>query len=562
MQRLGGQEEPILKSMRRQKVKILFGAAVVLFCLTAPAAAQSRDAVQTSAASQADEYLNGLVKEDRFSGAVLLARGGKVVLSRGYGLANRETKTPNSPRTKIRLGSLTKQFTAAAILLLQERGKLRTSDSVCRYVSDCPKAWEPVTIHHLLTHTSGIPSYTGLPDFRKLSVYPATPAELIGRFRDKPLEFTPGKEFNYNNSGYVLLGHVVEKVSGNSYAEFLRENVFRPLGMSDTGYDENDAVIEGRADGYTPTPRGIRRAAYIDMTVPFAAGGLYSTAEDMYLWAKALADGGLLSKESLDAMHTPFKGGYGYGVFVGEQYGLKHIAHGGGIEGASTLLSRFPNEGAVVIVLSNIDSVFTDGYGKRLGGMLLADKVNLPKVIQVPAQELKQFEGRYQVRDEAPTEDIFLAGDRLRVKVSGGGAMSLEPVAKDEFVVGDDFEARYVFTRDGEGKVNAVTFKFGKVERLLKRMTPPAPSLAGNTTFRLKGYEQARFVNLAGSFNDWKASTILCGREGAGWVCRVDLKPGRYQYKFIVDGDWMTDPGNPLTEGDGSGNNNSVVIVP
>lgn len=548
--------------MRRQSVKILFSAVLALSCLTAAMSAQTRNADEKSVADQADTYLNGLVKEDRFSGAVLLARNGKIVLSRGYGLANRETRTPNSPRTKIRLGSLTKQFTAAAVLLLQERGKLSTSDSICKYVSDCPRAWESVTIRHLLTHTSGIPSYTGLPDFRKLSVYPATPTELIGRFRDRQLEFTPGNEFNYNNSGYVLLGHVVEKVSGKSYAEFLRENVFRPLAMNDTGYDENDAVIEHRADGYTPTPRGIRRAPYIDMTVPFAAGGLYSTAEDMYLWAKTLAAGKLLSKESLDAMHTPFKNGYGYGVFIGEQYGLKNIAHGGGIEGASTLLSRFPNEGAAVIVLSNIDSVFTDGYGKRLAGMLLADKVNLPEVIKVPARELKQFEGRYQVRDESPTEDIFLAGDRLRVKVSGGGAMSLEPVAKDEFVLGDDFEARYVFTRDGEGKINAATFKFGKVERLLKRITPPAPSLAGNTTFRLKGYEIARFVNLAGSFNDWKASTIMCGREGAEWVCRVELKPGKYLYKFIVDGDWITDPGNPQTEGDENGNNNSVVLVP
>jgi len=548
--------------MRRQKVRILFSVAIALFCLTPAVSAQNRSVGEKSVAVQADEYLNGLVKEDRFSGAVLLSRNGKIVLSKGYGLANRETGTPNSPRTKIRLGSLTKQFTAAAILLLQERGKLRTSDSVCQYVSDCPKTWEAVTLHHLLTHTSGIPSYTGLPDFRKLSVYPATPTELIARFRDRQLEFTPGKEFRYNNSGYVLLGHVVEKVSGKSYAEFLRENIFRPLGMNNTGYDENDAVIENRADGYTPTPRGIRRAPYIDMTVPYAAGGLYSTAEDMYLWAKALADGKLLSKESLDAMHAPFRNGYGYGVFIGEQYGLKNITHGGGIEGASTLLSRFPNEGAVVIVLSNIDSVFTEGYGKRLGGMLLADKVNLPKVIKVSTRELEQFEGRYQVRDEAPTEDIFLAGDRLRVKVSGGGAMSLEPVAKDEFVVGDDFEARYVFTRDAKDKVNAATFKFGKVERTLKRITPPAPSLVGNTTFRLKGYENARFVNLAGSFNDWKASTIMCGREGAEWVCRIDLKPGKYLYKFIVDGDWITDPGNPRTEGDENGNNNSVMLVP
>jgi hypothetical protein len=261
-------------------------------------------------------------------------------------------------------------------------------------------------------------------------------------------------------------------------------------------------------------------------------------------------------------MQTPFKNNYGYGVFITRQYDLKIITHGGGIEGASTLLSRFPGENAVVIVLSNIDSVFTDGYGKRLSGILLGDKVALPKVINVPAQTLKQYEGRYQVRDEAPTEDIFISNGKLRVKVSGNASFTLEPIGKDEFVVGDDFEARYAFVRDGAGRIESVTFKFGNNSRSLKRLPSRAPNMAGNATFRLKGYEKARFVNLAGSFNEWKPGTILCGRENGEWVCRVNLKPGKYQYKFIVDGDWITDPGNPQKEGDENGNQNSVLIVP
>jgi CubicO group peptidase (beta-lactamase class C family) len=548
--------------MKNRKIKNLVGFLLILLCLTVCASAQSGRVDEKSVVSGADEYLNGLVKENRFSGSVLLARNGKIILSKGYGLANRETGTPNTPQTKIRIGSITKQFTAAAILMLQEQGKLSASDSVCKYVANCPAAWQPVTIHHLLTHTSGIPSYTGFPDFRKLSVYPTTPLELISRFRDKPLEFEPGKDFSYNNSGYVLLGYIIERVSGKTYAQFLRENIFQPLGMKNTDYDANDAIVENRAAGYTPTPGGIRNARYIDMTVPYAAGGLYSTAEDIYLWAKALSGGRLISQKSLDAMNTPFKGDYGYGVFIGEQYGLKVINHGGGIEGASTLLSRFPNEDAVVVVLSNIDSVFAEGYAKRLSGMLLQDKVNLPKIIKASAADLKKYEGRYQVREEAPTEDIFVKDGKLRVKVSGGGEMSLEPVGKDEFVAGDDFEARYIFNQDEKGNINGITFRFGKYERVLKRATISAPNLAGNTTFRLKGYENARFVNLAGTFNDWKPSTITCGRENSDWVCRVDLKPGKHLYKFIVDGDWITDPANPQTEGDGNGNNNSVVTVP
>ncbi|MDT4895521.1 MAG: hypothetical protein QOH25_598 [Acidobacteriota bacterium] len=524
-------------------------------------------AAQTSLSSQelttrVDEYVNALVKQNRFSGAILLAREGKILLSKGYGMANLEDGTPNTPQTKFRLGSITKQFTAAAILKLQEQGKLNVQDMVCKYVENCPAAWQPITIHHLLTHTSGIPNMTSFPEFHKVKFFPTTPLETLAMFRDKPLEFAPGEKFNYSNSGYLLLGYVIERASGKPYAEYLRENILQPLGMKNTDLDVNSAIIRNRAAGYTQGANGIINAEYIDMTIPYAAGALYSTVEDMYLWDRALYTEKIISKKSLEAMNTPFKDGYGYGVGIGEQYGLKAIVHGGGIEGFATFLARFVGDDGTVIVLSNIDRANAQGIAKRLGGMLFADKVKLPSTISVSPQVLQEYAGRYQMADNTPTEDITVEGGRLKIKVSGEGEFTLAPVAKDEFVMEDDFAVHFIFNRDAGGKIESYTFKVPRFERVLKRLTNLSSSLQGNTTFRLKGYAEAKFVNLAGTFNDWKPAAIVCSKEAAEWICRVDLKPGKYLYKFIVDGNWITDPANPTTEDDGRGNVNSVIIKP
>ena len=216
-----------------------------------------------------------------FMGAVLVAQDGKVLLSRGYGHANLEWNIPNTPAIKFRLGSVTKQFTAAAILLLEERGRLSIDDPVKKHLPDAPAAWDPVTIRHLLTHTSGIPSFTGFPDYRSFKMF-STPAEkIVASFLDKPLEFQPGEKWNYSNSGYVLLGHLIERISGGTYEKFIQDSIFTPLAMADSGYDSNRTVIPRRAAGYSPSPAGPVNADFINMTVPHAAGALYSTTEDL-----------------------------------------------------------------------------------------------------------------------------------------------------------------------------------------------------------------------------------------------------------------------------------------
>jgi CubicO group peptidase (beta-lactamase class C family) len=547
-----------MKNIKAGAERIIGLIALVLLVVASCTAQTGLTNQQLTA--QVDEYVNGLVKQNRFSGAILLARDGKVLLSKGYGMANLEYETPNTPQTKFRLGSLTKQFTAAAILLLQERGKLSVGDAVCKYLENCPEAWKPLTIHHLLTHTSGIPNITSFPEYHRAKFFPMTPMESIAMFKDKALEFTPGEKFSYSNSGYILLGHIVERASSKPYADFVRENIFQPLGMKNTDLDTNGAIVKNRAAGYTRGPNGIMNAQYIDMTIPFAAGAMYSTVEDLYLWDRALYGEKLISKKSLEAMTTPFKDGYAYGLSIGEQYGLKTIVHGGGIEGFSTFLTRFIEADGTVIVLSNMDSANTGMVAKRLGGMVYADKVQLPSTIKVAPQVMQQYAGRYQMADTTPTEDITVEGERLKIKIAGEGEFILVPVAKDEFVMEDDFAVHFIFNRDAKGNIDSYKFKVPRFERTLKRLVLPAPSLQGNTTFRLKGYADAKIVNLAGTFNEWKPSTIVCGKENAEWICRIDLKPGKYLYKFIVDGTWIIDPANSATEADGQGNTNSVLV--
>src|SRR5947199_5748194 len=268
------------------------------------------------AVARMEELVQSYVTAKQFMGSVLVAQQGKVLLSKGYGSANLEWEIPNSPTTKFRLGSITKQFTAASILLLEEQGKLKLDDPVKKHMSDAPAAWDKVTIFHLLTHTSGIPSFTSFSDYREKESQAMTPEKLVAWFRDKPLDFQPGEKWDYSNSGYVLLGYLIEKISGQSYADFVEQNIFKPLGMKDSGYDSNSAIIAHRAAGYMPTPKGPVNASFVHMSIPLSAGALYSTTEDLLRWEQGLFGGKLLKAESLQKMTAPFKRDYAFGLEV------------------------------------------------------------------------------------------------------------------------------------------------------------------------------------------------------------------------------------------------------
>ena len=308
-------------------------------------------------ATEIDADLTSLTQKNAFTGSVLVARDGEVLLSKGYGLAYRAANLPNTPQTKFRICSVTKQFTAMAILILQAQGLLDVQDPVCDYLSECPAAWREIALHHLLTHTSGIPDLTEFPDYEGTKASPATPLQLIARFRDKPLAFRPGETWSYSNSGYILLGYVIEQVSGQSYEAFLQEHIFARLRMGDSGYDHNLGVI---AVGYTGEGARWRKGDYIDMSVPYAAGALYSTVEDLYRWDQALYTEQLVPQALLDRMFTPFAtsslGGFGYGWIITREQGRQVVRHGGGGDGFTSIIVRYPADRATVIVLSNRDT--------------------------------------------------------------------------------------------------------------------------------------------------------------------------------------------------------------
>jgi CubicO group peptidase (beta-lactamase class C family) len=338
-------------------------AAALALVLSAPAFAQ--DAAKIDPARM-DAIVRADADKGEFMGVVLVARDGKILFDKGYGSANLEWKIANDGDTKFRLGSVTKQFTGAAILLLQERGKVQLDAPVKTYLPDAPAAWDQVTVRNLLNHSGGIPNFTSFDDYQKLKTLEATPASLIARFRDRPLDFQPGEKYAYSNSGYILLTAIIEKASGQSYSAFLADNIFKPLGMADTGYDSHATIIPRRAAGYTPSPKGVVNTDYVDMTIPQGAGSLYSTSHDLLKWQRGLFGDKLLKPDSLKAYLTPFKNNYALGVTVVTADGSTTISHGGGIEGFNTWLGYDPDRKLTVVVLANLNGNAPGRLGKAM----------------------------------------------------------------------------------------------------------------------------------------------------------------------------------------------------
>ncbi|MGZ8844998.1 MAG: serine hydrolase [Pyrinomonadaceae bacterium] len=315
-------------------------------------------------AAKIDQLISLHHKYGQFNGSVMVVDNGKVIYKKAVGLANMEWNIPNAPDTKFRLGSITKQFTATLILQLVEQGKIKLDGKLIDYLPDYRKdTGAKVTVHNLLSHTSGIPSYTSLPGFfANVSRNPFTVDEFIKKYTSGDLEFEPGTKFVYDNSGYFLLGAIIEKVTGKPYEQVLKENIFDPVGMKNSGYDQWKTIIGKRATGYTQTPRGYETAPYLDMSIPYAAGSLYSTVEDLYLWDQALYGDKILSAKSKELMFTPNLNNYGYGFVMTKatlapptKLVVQVIQHGGGINGFNTQIVRMTNEKRLIVLLDNAE---------------------------------------------------------------------------------------------------------------------------------------------------------------------------------------------------------------
>ncbi|AQG79689.1 serine hydrolase [Spirosoma montaniterrae] len=353
----------------------------IMLCVLAPSLlAQNK-------AAKIDALVSQYLANRQFNGAVLVAEKGQVIFKKGYGMANIEWGIANTPDTKFRLGSITKQFTAMLIMQLAEQGKLKIDGKITDYLPDYPKATgDKITIHHLLTHTSGVPSYTGFPKFfEEDSRDPYTPEAFTKKFASLPLEFEPGSKFAYNNSGYFLLGVIIEKVTGKPYAEVLKENILTPLKMTDTGYDLASPLLAKRAAGYEKRNGGYVNAPYLDMSIPYAAGSMYSTVENLYLWDQGLYGDKLLSAKSKAIMFTPFLSHYAYGWGVGKtnvgqlKDSLLVIEHGGGINGFNTVISRMPKDRQLIVLLNNTGSAPLDAIKMNIVNILYDQPVAPPK---------------------------------------------------------------------------------------------------------------------------------------------------------------------------------------
>jgi CubicO group peptidase (beta-lactamase class C family) len=435
--------------MKLKRATALLASALLLFVfvLSSPAIAQDSARMDQVARSYTDELKT-------FMGSLLVARDGQVLISRGYGSANLEWTIPNTPATKFRLGSITKQFTAAAILLLEERGKLRIDDPVKKHLEDTPAAWDQVTIFHLLTHTSGIPSFTGFPDYRTAKLVSTTAEKIVASFRDKPLEFQPGEKWNYSNSGYLLLGHLIEKLSGQTYEQYIRENIFTPLVMRDSGYDSNRTVTAQRASGYSPSPNGLVNAEFIHMTVPHAAGALYSTTEDLLRWTQGLYAGKLLSPASLQKMTTPFKSDYAFGLVVRTVNGRRVFDHDGGIEGFNTTLTYYPDTRLTIAVLANLNGPASREIATKLGAVAHGDTVTLSserQEIMVAPEVLARYVGTYEI---TPTMNmtITLVDGKLMTQLGGQRALPLFAESETTFFL-KVVDAQVEFVTDQSGTV-------------------------------------------------------------------------------------------------------------
>ena len=436
---------------------------VLLVFFGSPAWAQPalRSLPDVALAARIDAYIRPFVEGNNFTGAILVARGDSVLFSKAYGMANAELKVPNTPHTRFHLASLTKMFTAAAILRLEEQGRLKTSDTVAKFLPDFPSG-DRIRLEHLLTHTAGVPT-VGFADGEDRVHY--TTAQLVARFKDKPLDFEPGSRTSYSNSNYELLAAIIEKVSGRTYGDVLRMFFFDPLGMKGTTHDgDASALIENRATGTVPDgARGMRNAPWVDWSSKTGSGSLVSTTEDLARFVRAELGGMLLKPDSLAKVQQK-RPGFPYGWNQDERFGRTVMAVGGRSPGFVTAVQYYPGDGTTIVVLTNsYASTAQDPVVDDVAAIVHGQPTKTGPVAPVKPSpgQFAGVRGRYQMPGNyyAPNSVLTLEqhGDVLEARWDNGEVNVLYPVSADE-CLDRMYWARVHFARDAAGKVTGFTY--------------------------------------------------------------------------------------------------------
>ncbi len=440
--------------------------------------------IYSASQQKIEDYLQTCLRTDNFSGSVLVAKDQKILLKKGYGMANYDFDIPNTPATKFRIGSLTKAFTAVMILQLCEAKKINLSDKITDYLPSYPnKNGDSITIHQLLSHTSGLPHYGAIPNFfEKYGGVHFSEQEYINLFSRLSLLSKPGTKYNYSSFGYFLLGVILEKVSGKSYANLLQEKIADPLGMKNTVVETQSAIEKNKACGYDflfdynhiYKYKGLANAPFEDVSKAGGAGQILSTVDDLHKWNTALSSSKLLSEKYLRLLFTPNLSNYSYGwnmkrkTLKGRSDTMYIAEHGGSSTGFLSYISKNLTNSIFIVVLSNRSNAAVPNMSNDIQAILAGDSYAMPK------------------------------------------------------------------------------------KALL-------PDSTGNITFKLKGFSTAKTVFVSGEFNNWIPWQTFLSRQGDEWFCKVHLDKGTYKYMFVVDGDWIPDPDNPIQ--DKSSFTSSIITV-
>jgi len=539
-----------------------FRALPIVLSILLVSAAPPLDAQRSAAAGRQAVPASGVVVDASLRGldsaltaaypatgpgaAVLVSHRGRTLLRKGYGLANVELGVPVTPEHVFRIGSITKQFTAVAALMLADEGRLSLDDEITRFFPDWPTHGHRITVEHLLTHTSGIRSYTSMSEFMAETRRDVPLNELIAGFRDQPMDFAPGTEFLYNNSGYVLLGAIIEQVSGRSYAAFLRERIFEPLGMHDTRYEDARALLPRRASGYSaPSGGDVRNAEYLSMSLPHAAGALVSTVDDQLRWQKAVAEGRLLRAETWHRAFTPVRladgrsSGYGYGWFVGTAAGAQSVEHGGDINGFASDALWIPTAELHVIVLSNAERTMANPgtFSMTAAERVLGAASSAPAVALAP-ESLDEYVGVFRISD-TERRVVTREGSTLFSVRGAGAPQELQPLGGDRFVYPSS-GTRATFVRGPDGRVVEMRLqpRLGPEQPVARRTdeAPAAVLAAAEETVSVPGEVLDAYV---GEYELAPNFILSVRREGDGLVAQATGQPqvtllARSQSRFTI----------------------------
>ena len=525
----------------------------VLSCIGPTVLSVYAQTAPSAEAGAIDAMLNKAFRPDQPGAAAIVVRKNQVLLRKGYGMADLELKIPIEPDMVFRLGSVTKQFTATAILMLEERGKLSVADPITKFLPDYPTQGHEITIEHLLTHTSGIRSYTSMPEWQPLWRKDFKLDELIDFFKNQPMDFAPGERWLYDNSGYILLGAIVERASGQSYEQFLRTNIFDPLGMKHSYYDHTEQIIPRRVKGYQRTAQGFENAPYLSMSQPYAAGSLASSVDDLAVWNAAVWGNKLLKKETMARAHRVYRlkdgrpTGYGYGWMMASYEGHRTVEHGGGIHGFATYVLSMPDDDVFVAILTNGSAGPDASPGMlaiKMAAIAVGKPVTDPKPVALKPEQLQRYVGVYALEDKSEVT-VTVDTNQLYLRRGTGQQSPLQPVSETEFFVPNTL-TRVVFQADAAGRITGLEARprVGMAETAT-RTDKALPShvevpISAQVLEKYAGtYELAPNVNVSMTVEDGRLMTQITGQQKyplyAESESRFFLKVVDAQVEFVRD---------------------------